>query len=73
MTNDDHDFKLGMLLSSSVTEEQIDSETTKLYNDSFEVFLKNQMVVLVIDKRDRSIKRMYNDIDTAYAKVFTSF
>lgn len=72
--NDDHDFKLGMLLSSSVLEEQVDQETTKLSNEQFEVFLKNHRVVLVIDKRDATITRMYNDVDTAYEKVFgTSF
>lgn len=41
-------------------------------NDQFEVYLKlkNNKVILVIDKRDVNIKRMYNDIDTAYEKVF---
>lgn len=70
-SSDDHDFKLGMLINGTALVEQVDFETSKISNDQFEVYLKNNQVDLVIDKRDPNIKRMYSDINTAYDKVFS--
>lgn len=74
--DDEADFKLGILLhamkaidQSAVFTQNIDADTQKLSTDEVEVYLKNNKVVLVIDKRNPSKKVMYNDINTAYSKV----
>lgn len=46
----------------------IDNETTKLSSDKFDVFIKNDHVVMVIDKR-KDLYNVYNDIKTAYDKI----
>lgn len=64
-------FMMSMLLSSEIVEEQIDCETTKLMNDNFEIYLKdNNTPILIVDKRNPKCKRYFNDIETAYKKVF---
>lgn len=65
----DHDFKLSMLLQSSVLIDEIDQETTKMSNSNFEIFLKKNNAVLIIDKRNPLRKVFYNDINVAYSKV----
>ena len=74
--DDEADFKLGILLhamksinQSPVFTQDIDVDTQKLSTDEVEVYMKNNKVVLVVDKRNPSKKVMYSDIDTAYSKV----
>ena len=47
----DEYFMISMLLEGSQTMKTIDNETTKLSSDKFDVFIKNDHVVMVIDKR----------------------
>lgn len=69
---DDEDFKLSMLLNPSVYIESIGigEALHKLSTDDFEVYLKNNRVVLIVDNRNPKMKAMYFDVHTAYNKVF---
>ena len=64
----DEYFMISMLLEGSQTMKTIDNETTKLSSDKFDVFIKNDHVVMVIDKR-KDLYNVYNDIKTAYDKI----
>lgn len=64
-------FMIGMLLNNSATSTSIDKETTKLASEYFEVYIKNDKVVLVVDKRYMPKPRMYNDIKTAYDAIYS--
>ena len=69
--DDDKCFMMSMLLSSEVDQHQIDKETTKLANDNFDIYVKdNNLPILIVDKRNPKCKKFYNDIETAYEKVF---
>lgn len=70
---DDEDFKLGMLLNQSVYIEYIgkgEALLHKLSNDEFEIYLKNNQVLLIVDNRNPNMKAIYFDVHTAYNKVF---
>ena len=71
MTESSHDdnIKLSLLLNQNVFLTSIDGGIQKLSNDDIEVYLKNNKVELIIDKRDQSQVSMYYDLDTAFSKI----
>ena len=69
---EDEDFKLGMLLNHTVYMETIGKSDAlhKLSTDEFEIYLKNNKVLLIVDIRNPALKSIYFDVHTAYDKVF---
>ena len=63
-------FMASILLCQTAHTTQIDLETTKLYNESFEIYIKNDRVILVVDRRNPNTPRMYQNIQDAYNAYF---
>jgi hypothetical protein len=60
------------MLNSNVFTEKIDIDTYKFSNDRFEIYIKNEIVSLVVDKRNPKLKCYYNDLQTAYVNTVGS-
>jgi len=66
---DEDAFKLSMLLDASAEIVKIDEDTYKLSNNEIEIYIKNKLIVLVIDNRNPQRKTVFHDINTAYHKL----
>ena len=73
LDSSDDAIKLGFILNCEgaccIDTNAIDKDTQKYSNAIIEVFVKNNKVELIIDKRNPFKIAMYYDIDTAYQKL----
>lgn len=54
-----------MLISSTIIRMDGIRDVRRVSNGKIDFYLRNRKIIMVVDKRDRKIKRIYNDMKTA--------